>query len=110
MSDQATTHTPAAPWKHKDKRGRFLSSDPWRAENDDSSGYSSVAVHDAQGRVVALVVADGDADGMLAANAALIASAPDMLAALRVAEAALGEAQANTVIRAAIARATQVSK
>ncbi len=44
------------------------------------------------------------------ANARLIAAAPDMLAALRVAEAALGMGGALPVVRAAIAKAACVQR
>lgn len=69
-------HTPG-PWSVGD-------AGDWRAEHEYSSAYSSMAITEAKGSVVALAVQqDFEGDDDLAANALLIAAAPDLLEVLK---------------------------
>lgn len=65
------------PWVGFDGK-KFQNMGAWSAENDECGSHSAVAVTDANGAVLCLVVEEGIRDRFIDANAALIAAAPDM--------------------------------
>ena len=99
-----TKYTPG-PWKTPVDHG------DWELQNDASCSFGSMAIGKGK-KVVALAVTNGWSNNELAANAQLMAAAPELLEALKAAsdwiDAQLGEPrlEIQAKLKAAIAKAT----
>lgn len=94
-----TTHD-AGPWLGRDEHGRYRASGNWTALFNGLGFYHYAPIW-AGDKVVALVVGSSgetiDPDPSFEANAALMAAAPDLLAALKLLEAENFGARVQTV-------------
>lgn len=80
---------------------------PWLVEHDtDITGSEASPEIGCVGKVDIAHVYLRAVPGKTEANARLIAAAPDLLEALRVAEESVGDLKALEIVRAAIAKAT----
>lgn len=99
MGQQAAAHTPG-PWAWDDDLRALRPANP----DPDRSAVHTILVNDG---TFGFLGSDHKAtEAEYQACCRLIAAAPDMLAALRVAEDSVGDMNALKVVRAAIAKAT----
>lgn len=76
---------------------------PWIVYNDSDDGKTNRIEIAARGKTVARIYHSVPKEDL--PNARLIAAAPDLLEALRVAEESVGDLKALEIVRAAIAKA-----